>query len=52
MLNIGVSLPEDIDRNVAALRGDLRMTDEDRLLLADFAGRAYQSPPFHKMSVV
>ena len=52
MLNIGVSLPSDIDRNVATLKGDLRLSDEDRLLLADFAGRAYEAPQFNKMRIV
>jgi aryl-alcohol dehydrogenase-like predicted oxidoreductase len=52
LLNIGVSMPQDIDRNVATLKGDLRLTHEDRLLLADFAGRAYEAEPIKKMRIV
>jgi predicted aldo/keto reductase-like oxidoreductase len=52
LLNIGVSMPADIDRNVATLRGDLRFTNEDRRLLADFAGRAYEAAPIKQMRVV
>jgi aryl-alcohol dehydrogenase-like predicted oxidoreductase len=52
MLNIGVSLPEDVDRNVAVLKGDLTCTAADRLLLAEFAGRAYESKLVKSMRVV
>ena len=52
MLNIGVSLPEDIDQNKAILQGDLRFTHEDRRLLADFAGQAYEAAPIKQMRVV
>lgn len=52
MLNIGVSLPSDIDRNVACLKGDLRLTAQDRMLLADFAGRAYDAEQVKKMRIV
>jgi aryl-alcohol dehydrogenase-like predicted oxidoreductase len=52
LLNIGVSVPEDIDRNLALLRGDLRCTNDDRLLLADFAGRAYESERIKQMRIV
>ncbi|MBX7169007.1 MAG: aldo/keto reductase [Pirellulales bacterium] len=43
LLNIGVSLPADVDANLATLRGDLRLTAEDRAALATFAQRAYES---------
>jgi aryl-alcohol dehydrogenase-like predicted oxidoreductase len=52
MLNIGVSLPGDIDKNIAILKGDLRFSNEDRLSLADFAGRAYEAEPVKKMRIV
>jgi aryl-alcohol dehydrogenase-like predicted oxidoreductase len=52
MLNIGVSFPEDIDRNVAVLKGDPRLTREDRRLLADFCRRAYEAEPIKKMPLV
>lgn len=52
VLNIGVSLPQDIDKNLAILKGDLRFTNEDRRLLADFAGKAYEAEPVKKMRIV
>ena len=52
MLNIGISLPADIGKNCATLKGDLRVTDADRQLLADFAARAYESESVKKMPVV
>jgi predicted aldo/keto reductase-like oxidoreductase len=52
MLNIGVSLPSDIDKNIAILKGDLKFTNEDRMLLADFAGRAYENETIKKMRIV
>jgi aryl-alcohol dehydrogenase-like predicted oxidoreductase len=52
MLNIGVSLPQDIDRNVALLKGDVSLTHADRVLLADFAGRAYDAEQVKKMRIV
>jgi aryl-alcohol dehydrogenase-like predicted oxidoreductase len=51
LLNIGASYPEDIDKNVAVLTGDLRFTTADQLLLADFAARAYESEAVKKMRV-
>jgi predicted aldo/keto reductase-like oxidoreductase len=52
VLNIGASMPEDIDRNIATLKGDLRFTNEDRQLLADYAGRAYESKDVKVMKIV
>jgi hypothetical protein len=52
LLNIGVSLPEDVDANMAVLSGDLRYTDADRKLLADFSRRAYEATVFKQMRVV
>ncbi len=52
LLNIGVSMPQDVDANLAVLSGDLRFTEEDRTLLADFSRRAYESADFKSMRVV
>jgi predicted aldo/keto reductase-like oxidoreductase len=52
LLNIGVSMPSDVDDNLAVLSHDLKFTDEDRRLLADFSQRAYESSEFKKMRVV
>lgn len=43
MLNIGVSVPGDLEANIATLTGDTELTDADRSLLADFSARAYES---------
>ena len=43
LLNIGVSTQSDIDKNIETLSGDLKLTDEDSTLLADFSVRAYES---------
>lgn len=52
MLNIGVSYPGDVDRNIAILQGDLAFTNEDRMLLADFSARAYQTERVQEFPVV
>ncbi|GMV92909.1 MAG: hypothetical protein AMXMBFR82_26870 [Candidatus Hydrogenedentota bacterium] len=52
MLNIGVSYPGDVDRNIAILQGDLTFTNEDRMLLADFSARAYQTERVQEFPVV
>jgi predicted aldo/keto reductase-like oxidoreductase len=52
VLNIGVSLPEDVDRNTEIVKGDLKFTNDDRQLLASFAGRAYESDYAKKMKIV
>ncbi len=43
LLNIGASFPADIDANVKTLTGNLRLTAEDRAVLADYSQRAYES---------
>lgn len=43
MLNIGISVREDIDENVATLTGDTSFTDDDSLLLAEYSARVYES---------
>ncbi len=52
ILNIGVSMPQDIDNNLAVLKGNLKFTSEDRQLLANFAGRAYESATVKAMKMV
>jgi aryl-alcohol dehydrogenase-like predicted oxidoreductase len=52
VLNIGVSLPTDIDKNLAVLKADLKFTNDDRQALADFAGRAYESTSIKEMKIV
>jgi aryl-alcohol dehydrogenase-like predicted oxidoreductase len=52
VLNIGVSMPQDVDKNVAMLKGDLKFTNEDRTLLADYANRAYEAGAVKAMRIV
>jgi hypothetical protein len=52
LLNIGVSKPGDLDFNLGVLAGDLKFTNQDRMLLADFCERAYESATFKEMAVV
>ncbi len=51
VLNIGVSLPSDIDQDLEVFRGDLSLTDDDRALLARFSSQAYGSDLVHGMKV-
>ena len=43
MLNIGMSLIDDVDDNLAIVTGNMDFTEEDQLLLADYSARAYES---------
>lgn len=43
MLNIGISLPGDIDENIATLTGDTTFTDDDSHLLAEYSAKVYES---------
>ncbi|MEX2016469.1 MAG: aldo/keto reductase [Candidatus Hydrogenedentales bacterium] len=52
MLNIGVSVPDDLVKNVETLKGDLKLSDEDRTLLADYTNQAYQSEYVKNLKVV
>lgn len=52
MLTIGISMPEDIDRNFAIFTGDTTYSLEDRQLLADFSTRAYQSEMVQGLKIV
>ena len=51
ILNIGVSMPGDIDKNLAVLCDDTRFTNDDRSLLADFSSRLYDSETVKTMRV-
>lgn len=51
MLNIGVSMPSDIDRNVATITANPTYTNEDRDILAEFSARAYESQLVKEMEV-
>jgi predicted aldo/keto reductase-like oxidoreductase len=51
MLNIGVSMPSDIDQNLEVVRGDTALTNDDRKLLADFSARLYGSETVKAMPV-
>ena len=52
VLNIGVSLPGDIDKNVATLRGNQKFSNVDRQVLALFAEKAYDSAEIKKLKTV
>jgi predicted aldo/keto reductase-like oxidoreductase len=51
MLNIGVSMPSDIDENLATVRGDTQYTPADAELLADFASELYEAAPVKAMKI-
>lgn len=44
VLNIGMSVTEDVDLNVKTITGDLTLTEADKELLSDFGEKAYASP--------
>lgn len=43
MLNIGMSVMDDVEKNIEIIKGDLTFTDADRDVLAEYANLAYQS---------
>jgi predicted aldo/keto reductase-like oxidoreductase len=43
MLNVGMSLPSDVERNRDVLNAGTELTDADRTLLADFSRQAFES---------
>lgn len=51
MLNIGISMPIDIDMNVETFRADTTLTKADHLLLADYSSKAYENPMVKKLPV-
>lgn len=52
LLNIGVSIPADLDANIATVSGDTTLTNEDRMVLASFAEKAYEAPPVLELKEV
>jgi len=52
LLNIGVSVPADLDANIATVSGDTALTNEDRMVLASFAEKAYEAPPVLELKEV
>ena len=51
ILNIGVSMPGDFDKNIKTLTGNIKFTNEDRMLLANFAAKAYEADDIANMPV-
>ena len=43
ILNIGISMPSDIDKNLEILSGDLKLTDADQILLAEYDAQAWET---------
>ncbi len=52
LLNIGVSVPGDLDANIATINADTTLTNEDRMLLASFAEKAYLQEAVTKLETV
>ena len=52
LLNIGVSVPSDLDANIATINADTKLTNEDRMLLASFAEKAYLQEAVTKLKTV
>ena len=52
MLNLGTSLPVDIERNREILTANLELTEQDRFLLADYSSQAFESPWVNQMTTV
>jgi predicted aldo/keto reductase-like oxidoreductase len=52
VLNIGVSLATDVNRNLEIFTGDMTLTNHDRLLLASFAEKAYLHPSVEELKIV
>lgn len=52
ILNIGISMPSDIDTNFALLNGDTKLTDEDKQILEAFSQKAYLHPMVQELQLV
>ena len=52
VLNIGVSVPEDIELNAKLMQGDLTYTESDAILLAEYAEQVYKSDYVKALQVV
>ena len=51
ILNIGISMPIDIDLNVETFKADTTLTATDRQLLARYSGKAYENPMVKKLPI-
>ncbi len=52
LLNIGISMPSDIDTNIALLNGDTKLTNEDKNILEAFSQKAYLHPMVTDLALV
>jgi predicted aldo/keto reductase-like oxidoreductase len=52
MLNVGMSTPSDIEANIKIMKGDLEYKSDDRMLLADFTSKAYESDFVKALKIV
>lgn len=52
ILNIGISMPSDIDTNIALLNGDTKLTEEDKQILEAFSQKAYLHPMVQELKLV
>lgn len=52
LLNIGVSVPADLDANIATINADTTLTNDDRMLLAAYAEKAYLQEAVTKLKTV
>jgi predicted aldo/keto reductase-like oxidoreductase len=52
ILLLGVSLPSDVDQNIATLTADTAYTNEDRAMLAEFSAKAYEAPVVTELKIV
>lgn len=51
VLNIGISMPSDIDTNIALLNGDTKLTEEDIQILEAFSQKAYLHPMVQELAL-
>lgn len=51
VLNLGMRLKEEVDRNLEVLTGDTTYTLEDRALLAGFSARLYETETVKKLRI-
>lgn len=52
MLNIGITIPSDIDDNIKILSNDLAFTKKDSRLLKDFTKKVQATETFKRMKIV
>lgn len=51
ILNIGMRLQDEVDANIKTLSGDVKYTLDDRMLLAEFCAKAYDSDAIKAMKI-